>query len=276
MNRAELILALKSLKDGLSLLEHDLNGLASEFVYAKSIKSKAENLSARWFQELDLALRMFAFPEEVISHYHKTFHSLLELSIPPKSRKSSYLKIVGEALKGFTKDLLIPAYKVSNAVSSTKPLEEIESQTSGNEMEYLRESLGCAQQGYLRASTILGWCAAIHRMQKTVEKLGFQELNKKFQEMLNTTGRYKKHGKNLSISTLSELQTTVFDADLLWVLEYWGLIDASQHERLSICLEMRNTSAHPGDVKMTEENIASFFSDLKMYVYDNPKLQFSK
>jgi hypothetical protein len=75
------------------------------------------------------------------------------------------------------------------------------------------------------------------------------------------------------VNSLSELRATVFDTDLLWVLEYWGLIDANQHERLSICFTMRNNAAHPGEAPITDINLASAFSDLKNIVFDNPKFK---
>ena len=53
----------------------------------------------------------------------------------------------------------------------------------------------------------------------------------------------------------------------------WELIDANQHERLSICFTMRNNAAHPGEATITEPNLLSAFSDLKTIVFDNPKFK---
>ena len=52
------------------------------------------------------------------------------------------------------------------------------------------------------------------------------------------TGRFKFFTKKLSIQSRSESQT-VFDTDLLWVLEYLGLIDNNQHQRLRHCFEFQ-------------------------------------
>jgi hypothetical protein len=69
---------------------------------------------------------------------------------------------------------------------------------------------------------------------------------------------------------LSELQT-VFDTDLLWVLEYLQLIDGNQHQRLRYCFEFRNNSAHPGKAPIKGENLYSFYSDISEIVLKNPK-----
>lgn len=56
---------------------------------------------------------------------------------------------------------------------------------------------------------------------------------------------------------------------MLWVLEGLELIDSNQHKRLEHCYTMRSTSAHPGEVMITLENLESFFSDLWSIVFDN-------
>jgi len=63
----------------------------------------------------------------------------------------------------------------------------------------------------------------------------------------------------------------VFDRDMLWVLEYWGLITLNQNERLLACYLLRSNAAHHGEAPITEENLASFFSDLRLIVFRNLK-----
>jgi hypothetical protein len=33
---------------------------------------------------------------------------------------------------------------------------------------------------------------------------------------------------------------------------------------------MRNNAAHPGEARLTSENLASFYSDIKTIIFDNP------
>jgi hypothetical protein len=164
--------------------------------------------------------------------------------------------------------------KSAGKIVSVSHLAKILENATEEEKGYLEEALGCAGNGFFRASVVLGWCAAVHRMHKTVERLGFDEFNKKSDEMNKITdGRFKRFKKSFTVHSLSELRATVFDSDLLWVLEYWQLIDANQHDRLSICFTMRNNSGHPGEAPVTEENLASFYSDLKAFVFDNAKFK---
>ena len=87
-----------------------------------------------------------------------------------------------------------------------------------------------------------------------------------------TAGRFKPYNKKFSVDSLSELQR-VFDTELLWVLEYLGLIDSNQHQRLRHCFDLRNHSAHPGLAPITDENLYSFFSDITKIVLKNPKFE---
>jgi hypothetical protein len=38
---------------------------------------------------------------------------------------------------------------------------------------------------------------------------------------------------------------------------------------------MRNTSAHPGEASITDENLLSFFSDINSLIFANPKFALS-
>ena len=274
MNRDEVILILKSVKDQLNSLLQQLTSMTSDFVQKQSLKTQAQNISSSWFQSIEPALLSFGFSNEVVMKYHAQFDALLKLSFPRSNRKSSYLRIIQGILSDFVDDLLIPSFKIQEIVSVPSSLKSVISICTEEEREYLEEAQGCVKQGYLRAAVILGWSAAIDRIQRSIEKRGFQEFNKKSQEMCDkTTGRYKRFNKKFEISTLYELRASVFDQDLLWVLEYWGLIDSNQHDRLSACYVMRNNSAHPGEAHISEENLASFFSDLKAYIFESQSFQ---
>jgi hypothetical protein len=84
-------------------------------------------------------------------------------------------------------------------------------------------------------------------------------------------GRYKRFNKKFDIQNFVDLSMTVFDNDLLRVLEFLRAIDGNQHERLEICFILRNTCAHPGEATVSQENVLSFFSDLDTFVFGNPK-----
>ena len=268
------------LKD-LSVIENALNRLKqgfgkseSEYVSRKQTQQEVNSIAKKWFEEIEPGIQQFGVGDSIREKYHEEFTKLLEFSLKKVVWKKTYQKLVEEILVGFKDEILVVVMKSAGRIFSITELAKISENATEEEKEYLSESLGCARHRFFRASMVLVWSAAVYRMQKVVEKLGFDEFNKKSEEMKNIhSGRFKRFNKSFGVHSLSELRATVFDTDLLWVLEYWGLIDANQHQRLSVCFIMRSNAAHPGEARITEANLASAFSDLKTMVFDNPKFQ---
>jgi len=273
MRKEEALALLNSLESSLLSLRGEIRKLKPKLVNRKSIKDFAQQICGKWFEQIEPALLAFGVSDEVKNRYQAYFTTLLQLAIRVSS-KSTYLKTLEQILTDFKDDLFVSVMKSTGQIVSVKHLMKILENATPEEKEYLDEALGCASQKFFKASIVLGWCAAVHRMHKTVEKLGFDEFNNKAEEVYNVDeGRFKRFKKKLVAHSISDLRATVFDNDLLWVLEYWQLIDANQHDRLSVCFTMRNNSAHPGEAPITEENLASFYSDLKAFVFDNPKFK---
>ena len=112
------------------------------------------------------------------------------------------------------------------------------------------------------------------RMHEKIAAIGFDAFNKASEAIAaKQFGRFKPFNKKFKIESISELRRTVFDTDLLWMLEFIELIDSNQHERLRHCFELRNNSAHPGQAPISGENLYSFYSDITKIVLKNPKFE---
>jgi hypothetical protein len=191
--------------------------------------------------------------------------------------KAVYLKAVGEIVTTYKTDILhqieIGSFTTVSGLSIAPYIEGL----PVDEGDYLDEAQRCLSVEALRGCIVLGWCATISRIHQKIEQVGFPVFNKATEEMsAKTIGRFKPYNKKFSIDSVSELQR-VFDTELLWVLEYLGLIDSNQHQRLRHCFDLRNHSAHPGLAPITGENLYSFFSDITKIVLKivlkNPKFE---
>jgi hypothetical protein len=121
----------------------------------------------------------------------------------------------------------------------------------------------------------MGWCAAIDHMQRKIQLLGFDSFNAASRTVkAQTTGKYKRWNKEFNVQTQGELQT-VFDTDLIVVLEALGLIDGNESQRLETCFEYRNHSAHPGQAPIEPAHVVAFFTDISKIVLSNPKFAIS-
>jgi hypothetical protein len=240
----------------------------------KSQRERAEQLGSRWFEEIgpDLA-RLTAFPPETLKKYSESCEHLIKLSAP-NNRKTSYLATLEALIKPMRNELIIPIKSGAGGTTSPSAFDSfVSSLTNPEESAYFQEAIDCAKHGFLRAATVLCWCAAIDRIHRRIEQIGFSTFNVTSAQMASQQkGRFKRFNQSQSVTSLSELRE-VFDTTVLWVIEGMGLIDLNQHTRLRSCFEMRNHSAHPGDAPITPYNLMSFFSDIQQIVLENSKFQ---
>jgi len=223
----------------------------------------------RWFELIESNLSEYEIDVVIIKKYYELFDELLKISVST-ARIKSYKNNIVSIITKFKEEIIIVIMKSSQQLKQFNQIEQILENVDDKERVYLTEAIGCANYGFFRAAVVLGWSAAVHRMHKIVQKRGFNEFSKQSKELKKISeGRYKRFTASVTIHNLSEFQTNVFDKNLLWVLEYWGLIDSNQHDRLSICFTMRNNAGHPGEASISPENLLSFYSDIKNYVFDN-------
>lgn len=272
MSKDIIIQQVSEIERALRQLQADINQVKNKQVRNQPIRDLTRTITRKWFEEIQPLLVRYNVSEEIIKKYHAFFDTLLSFTVT-NPRKTTYLNLLRDTLQDLRKDIIPPIVKYSEKILSIHHLTSILDNATAEEQEYLTEAIKCAERNYLRASCVMGWNATINRIHKVIEKLGFEEFNKKTEEMKALSeGRFKRFKKSFNVNSISELRM-IFDNDLLWVLEYWRLIDNNQHDRLSICFTMRNNCAHPGEAPLTEENLASFYSDIKVIIFDNPKFQ---
>ena len=269
-----IIKEIEELVHQLETWKKNIRSMEQKYLTSKSTKKSIRSLAIRGRNIISSLKRLLDIDPKTLERYNELFLKLLEYSLRTKCLRERCLQVIEDIARNIKKDILLKAYTQLTEIRKTSDLWRILENVTEAEKDYLEEAIRCAESGYLRAAVILGWNAAVDRMHKIIEKLGFEEFNRKSREMKQIKeGRYKRFNKEFNVHNLSELRATVFDKDLLWVLEYWGLIDLNQHERLSTCLTLRNTCAHPGEASITMENVLSFFSDIKRIIFDNEKFR---
>lgn len=273
MDKREFTTELKEFKAKFSDLKKQIQNIKNKQIHSKSILQHIEILATMWFDKFESTIRHFySLKPEIVDQYHTYFGKLLEYSsIRPST--SVVLSLLQEIEKRISAEIIVPVLKYQSDIKKHNSFSNILSGQQGTELEYLKEAVDCAERGYFRAAVVLGWCAVVDRLHKKIMMIGLDKFNNASTQMATiSTGRYKRFNKKYDIHNLSELRMTVFDNDLLWILEFLGLIDGNEHEKFEICFTIRNTCAHPGDSKPTIENVISFFSDLNQLVFQNKKL----
>jgi hypothetical protein len=272
MDKKEFITALKEMKIHLQSLKKKCEDAPGKQVQSKVLLQELEEFATSWFEQIEPHLRaIYHLSDDTLSRQRELFGTILEFS-GGKPYKQKVLGVLTSLLDTFHADLLVPVQKHNEIISKYPSLDAILSHSVGLELDYLNESVECAKIGKFRAAIILGWCAAVSRLHLYIQKEGFPKFNQASVQMSAIqAGRYKRFNKRFDVQNLADLRMSVFDNDLLWVLEFLTAIDGNQHERLEICFTMRNTCAHPGEATVSPENVLSYFSDLDKLVFDNPK-----
>lgn len=260
------------LLDNLKGLRKSLKAETVPQVAKKLFRAKANELGSLWHRDFSPKLRS-AVGAEVCDRYDAGFTRLIKLSAPNNLR-SSYLETLSALTSRFRDELIIPAKQGSFSAAAPSTFDSFfASLGNPEEGEYLREAIACARAGHFRAAAVLGWSAAIDRVHRKIESLGFRQFNVASAQMASQQiGRYKKFNQVQNVNSISEIRE-VFDTVVLWIVEGMGLIDSNQHTRLRSCFDMRCQSAHPGDAPVTQFNLLSFFSDLDQIIFSNAKFK---
>lgn len=275
--KEEMISKLTSFQNAMKELKKKVRNNPSDYINRQGIRSSADKIATLWVEELRSPLEhKFGIPKEKIEHMAEQMRQLHILS-RPSNRKSSYIKTLNSALRKFDDYFILPikqgAYKMGDALNIHSLIPSLSNLSDSDESDYWKEAGECAKLGLYRATIVMGWCAAVHRLQQQICRLGLDKLNQASEKMKNkTTGKYKSWNKKFSISTTSELQN-ISDADLIILLEYLGFFDSNQADRLRTCLQYRNQSAHPGEAPIDKAHVKIFFSDIGKIIFDNLKME---
>jgi hypothetical protein len=263
----------------LELFEADLRKLrrdvvaSGERVTSSAVRGKAEALADRWVEEIRSPLEhKFKLPTETIEQTSEAMKQLHVLS-RPNNRKTSYLKTLDAVLRNFKNRFVLPIQQIATDVENVFDLHKlVTGLPNKDESDYLKEAVDCANAGFCRAAIVLGWCAAISRIQKKIQLLGFSAFNAASQSLkAQTSGRHKRWNKQFNVTGLGELQE-IFDTDLITVCEGLQLLESNQADRLKdMDFQWRNHSAHPGEAPIEPAHLVAFFTDINSIVLTNPK-----
>jgi hypothetical protein len=261
---------IEKLYDDLKAFKRELTADNNPRVAKHHLRLRAEQLGQFWFDEVLPELdNMSLASEETIEKYSTACERLIRLSAP-NNHKKSYLETIDNLVRPMRDELIVPA-KAHRPMSQSQTLFEtfVASLKDPEESDYFQEAINCANNGFLRAAAVLAWCAAIDRVHRKIEQIGFMKFSVISAQMASQPkGRFRRFNSPQNVTSLSELRK-VFDSNILWIVEGMGLIDSNQHTRLRSCFEMRCQCAHPGEAPITEYNLMSMFSDIQQIILEN-------
>jgi hypothetical protein len=270
--KAEFLEELRGFKKRLNALKRAVTSLTTSRVSKFAIRNEAEKLADFWIEKIRSPLEhKFKLDKQLISATAEYFKRLHQLS-RPNNHKSSYLDCLNTILTDFDDRFNLPVQQSGGEPESVLQLHKlVPLLTDAHQSDYPKKAIECAEANHSKAAIVMGWCAAIDRIQQKVMALGLANFNKISTAVKNqTSGKYKRWSKEFKVTTEAELQA-IFDTDLIVVVENMGLLDGNESERLEICFTYRNQSAHPGKAPVDSPHVVAFFTDIVKIVLANPK-----
>jgi hypothetical protein len=262
----------EAFKRDLQILKKEVTALATVQVNRKGIRDQADVIATYWVEKLRSPLEYKAkLPADLIEQTAADMKQLHVLS-RPSNLKTSYLAVINRTLRKFEDKFVLPIKQSATEVESVFDLSKlVPGLANPDESDYLKEAIECAETGNRRAAIVMGWCAVVDKFQQKIMRLGLDKFNAMSRKIkAQSSGKFKRWNKEFSCLTLSELQT-VFDTDLVVVLEAMNLIDGNEAERLEVCFMYRNQCAHPSAAPIADPNVVAFFSDINAIVLQNPR-----
>jgi len=192
-----------------------------------------------------------------------------------RTRSSAYLKRIQQVQGEFLDAVVVPLIKYEGSptqVAGRQLQAAFTADLSSEEQAYVEEASRCVGVRCYRAAIIMLWAAAIARMHRAVENVGFAVFNAAWTAAAAKKGSpYSRATKAGSITSLPELQR-MRDFDLLVIgLELWGY-DMPTFEELERALGTRNGAAHPGMLQPGALDVQQFATKLNSYVFEAVKI----
>lgn len=129
------------------------------------------------------------------------------------------------------------------------------------ELSFMEEAATCLHPtvNAYRAAIIMGWAAVVHNLRRKLLAIGLKTVDQAI----------KKHSPRKKAERESDLDD-LKDSELLLVCDSLGILTKTTRQRLEHALNLRNSSAHPTELKPHLNVVRGFFEEIIQYVLAVP------
>jgi hypothetical protein len=144
-------------------------------IQSGSLLADAQGVAAAWLDSVKAPLESAKIRPDLVTEATTIFDKILRLSKikPRKGTLLAELSGAHRAYKEIIHSVETASFESSQALSITPFIEGLQ----GDETAYLDEAQRCLTVDGLRACVVLGWCAAISRIHRTIEAIGFDRFS---------------------------------------------------------------------------------------------------
>jgi len=259
---------LEAFHDRLQAVDAQLAKLKAAEVTDTGLIEQLADASKSWLRISAGLTAEGAFDAKVLAEVDGVMQAILA-STRTRARASAYRSKLEPVLDRFTERILVPLIRIEGSPThvAARQIESVfEGLVAPEEREYIDEAARCMTARCYRATIIMLWAAAIARLHRAVEQVGFDRFNQAVAQVSARKRNPYNRFKGSAIKSLPELQRGR-DSDLLIVgMELWGY-DLQVFEELERLLGTRNSAAHPGMLRPTALDVQQFATKLAALVF---------
>lgn len=186
-----------------------------------------------------------------------------------RSRRTLYVQKLRPLSDQFTDAISVPIIRHEGSprpVAARTLREDLAKYLSEDEKSYVEEAALCVTVGCNRAAIIMLWAAAVSRLHRAIENVGFSTFNSAIQSAPKAGQPYNRIRNRSRVSSLPELQRTP-DSDILIIgMDLWKY-DLQAYKELERLLGIRNDAAHPGMANPSLLDVQQFASKVGQFVF---------
>jgi hypothetical protein len=262
---------LEDLLEELVDVQKSIKKLKTKSVSGGPLRKQVKEIHKRWLPVLGILESEESVDIGQLQEVAAAWKRLAKLAdaANPKAQYKAALKSIISITEGELLHSLIKHSAIQTIGNTLRKL--VQPVSEPDLLNYLDESIRCAEANCVRGSVVLAWCAVAHKVQQKLVSLGLPVLGAEFARMKADKGlMFRAFTKDYSFSTNLDVQEAP-DAHLILLCRFLTWLDDTQYKHLKAALDLRNGCGHPTGYKPDPVKLHAYYVDITQLVLLNPK-----
>lgn len=264
--------ALEDVLEDLVSIQKDVNKLKTVSVSGQGLRKKVKETHKKWLPVAGLLETGSIVDAAQVNEVSEAWAALVKLASGASPRKQ--YKPLLRLISGKTESELLHKFIKGSAIQTVGDTlrKLVQPVADPALLQYLDESIQCAETNCVRASVVLAWCAVAHVIHRKLTSLGIATLNAEFAKMKADKGMlFRTFSKDYVFSTALDVQEAA-DAHLVLLCRFLTFLDDTQYKHLKAALDLRNGCGHPTGYQPDPVKLQAYYADIGQLVLLNPRL----
>ena len=267
----DVIPALEDVIEEVVSIQKDVNKLKTASVSGQLLRARVKETHKKWLPIYGVLESGDSVDSTSLQEVSESWTALAKLTngANPKKQYKTLLRVIIARSETGLLHKLIKGSAIQTIGDALRAL--VQPIADPELLQYLDESIQCAEAGCVRASVVLAWCAVAHKVHKKLVSLGIGALNTEFAKMKADKGlMFRAFIKDYVFSTDPDVQEAA-DAHLILLCRFLTYLDDTQYKHLKGALDLRNGCGHPTGYQPDPVKLQAYYADITQLVLTNPR-----